>query len=152
MVRKEMEDLGIFDDVLKQIKSGKMTAQKAGLSEKVVNMSPEEFQQEYNNLMSQAAGIHSEISKAFKWDEDKTNSLKDAIDIEPDYNESGKKVTDSEALKTRKAMEEAGIYDEVVQYINENNLDPTTVGLGKRVINYDDDKFLEVYTKKIKGE
>ena len=148
MVRKEMEELGIYDEIVEQIRKGQMSAQKAGLTDAVIKLSQEEFDQKYENLMVQAKGIHNAIAKEYGWDKEQKDSLIDAINIEADY-KNGRKVNDSEALKTRKAMEEAGIYEQVLDYIEKNDMDPTSVGLGKRVIGYDEDEFLKAYASKI---
>lgn len=149
-VRKELQDLGVYDDVVEQIQSGKMTPAKAGLSDKVINMNDEEFDSAYNSMLAKAEGISNQLREMYNWDDNKEQEYQKAIDIEADYKD-GKKVTDSEALKTRKALEEAGIYQDVIDYIAQNGLDYTDVGLGKRVVGYDQDKFAEIYAKKIGG-
>lgn len=149
-VRKQLEDLGVYDDVVQQIQDGYMTPAKAGLSEKVINMSPEEFNEKYNAMNQIAEGIGQSIAESYNMDNKQRDALESAIDIEADYKD-GKKVTDSEALKTRKALEDAGLYEDVLDYIEKNGLDYTDVGLGKRVVGYDDQKFAEIYAQKIGG-
>lgn len=150
-VRKEMQEMGIYESVVEQINEGKMSAQQAGLSDKVIGMSDDEFNDAYSAMQIKAEGLANKIREQYNWNEEQAKQYQDAVNIEADYKD-GKKVTDSEALKTRKAMEDAGIYKDVLDYIQQNGLDYTDVGLGKRVVNYDQDKFLEVYAKKISGE
>lgn len=147
-VRKEYQDLGIYDEIVEQINSGKMTPGKAGLTQKVLNMSNDEFEEAYNGMLTKAEGISERLKQTYDWDDEKVESYQKALDIEADYKD-GKKVTDSEALKTRKAMEDAGIYNDVLDFIEQNGLSYSDVGLGKRVVGYDEDEFFKAYAKKI---
>lgn len=150
-IRKELQELGAYDNIVSQINDGKMTLKQAGLTEKVFNMNDEEFNQAYNSMTAKYEGISNKLQELYDWSEQQMDDYQNAIDIEPDYKD-GKKVTDSEALKTRKALEDAGIYDQVVEYVEQNGLEYTDVGLGKRVVGYDQDKFQEAYNKKIGGK
>lgn len=150
-IRKELQDAGVYDSIVEQIQSGKMKPGQAGLTDKIISMSEEEFNDAYNSMIARAEGIADQLREQYKWNEEQSKQYQEALDIEADYN-NGKKVTDSEALKTRKALEDAGIYEDVLEYIENNGLDYKDVGLGKRVVGYDDDKFLEIYAKKIGGE
>ena len=145
-----MEDVGVYDQILEEIEKGNMTPAKAGLNKKVIEMDQEEFNTKYNALSQLAEGIGQQIKEQYNWDEEQTSAFQKALDIEADYND-GKKVTDSEALKTRKALEDAGLYDTVLDYIEKNGLSYSDVGLGKRVVGYDEDKFAEIYAQKIGG-
>lgn len=147
-IRKELENAGVWESVRDQIAKGKMTPGQAGLSEKVYKMTDDEFNDAYNSMMAKAEGIANQLREAYNWNDEQTSAYEKAVEIEADYSD-GRKVTDSEALKTRKALEDAGIYEDVLEYIEKNGLNYSDVGLGKRVVNYDEDDFLKAYEKKI---
>ena len=90
---------------------------------------------------------NQDIFEACEWNDEQKDSYQKAIDIEPVLNEDGTRVRNSEQLATRRAMEEAGIYDDVIAYISENGIDPADYGLGKQVMSYDSEKFAEEYEK-----
>lgn len=125
-----------------------MTAKQAGFnSDKVLNMSDSEFEKLYTKVTK---GIVNDFAETYKLNDNQTQKLKSALEIEADI-KGGKKVSDSEALKTRKALEDAGIYDDVLDYISKNGLEYSDFDLGKRVVGYDDAKFKEKYKEKIGG-
>lgn len=58
---------------------------------------------------------------------------------------NGKTITNSKALAVAKGYEEAGILDDVFEYIEKNGLEPKDVGLTKTVYKYTEDEILEAY-------
>lgn len=58
---------------------------------------------------------------------------------------NGKTITNSKALAVAKGYEEAGILDDVFEYIEKNGLEPKDVGLTKTVSKYTEDEILEAY-------
>ena len=58
---------------------------------------------------------------------------------------NGKTISNSKALAVAKGYEEAGILDDVFEYIEKNGLEPKDVGLTKTVYKYTEDEILEAY-------
>lgn len=58
---------------------------------------------------------------------------------------NGKTISNSKALAVAKGYEEAGILDDVFEYIEKNGLEPRDVGLTKTVSKYTEDEILEAY-------
>lgn len=58
---------------------------------------------------------------------------------------NGKTISNSKALAVAKGYEEAGILDDVFEYIEKNGLEPKDVGLTKTVSKYTEDEILEAY-------
>ena len=58
---------------------------------------------------------------------------------------NGKTITNSKALAVAKGYEDAGILDDVFEYIEKNGLEPKDVGLTKTVSKYTEDEILEAY-------
>lgn len=58
---------------------------------------------------------------------------------------NGNTITNSKALAVAKGYEEAGILDDVFEYIEKNGLEPKDVGLTKTVYKYTEDEILEAY-------
>lgn len=71
-----------------------------------------------------------------------TDNAKDAMDIAESISDTsslkyadGTTITNSKALQVRAEMEEAGVYDDIVKKINDEEIDPSKYGLSKTVIN-----------------
>ncbi len=58
---------------------------------------------------------------------------------------NGKTISNSKALAVAKGYEDAGILDDVFEYIEKNGLEPKDVGLTKTVSKYTEDEILEAY-------
>lgn len=78
-------------------------------------------------------------------DEDKQSQFKSAMEVTSKKDENGKTIRNSEALATRKALEEMGEYENVLKYIEENGLEYKDFDLNKTVVGYDESKFNDKY-------
>lgn len=58
---------------------------------------------------------------------------------------NGNTITNSKALVVAKGYEDAGILDDVFEYIEKNGLEPKDVGLTKTVYKYTEDEILKAY-------
>ncbi len=65
--------------------------------------------------------------------------------VTDDRKTGSKKVANSEAIETRKALEDMGQYENVLEYIEQNGLNPSEFGLTNTVIGWDDEKFESKY-------
>lgn len=87
----------------------------------------------------------SQYYSTYGLDEDKQSQFKSAMEVTSKKDENGKTIRNSEALATRKALEEMGEYENVLKYIEENGLEYKDFDLNKTVVGYDESKFNDKY-------
>ncbi|MDD5791937.1 MAG: hypothetical protein PUD22_05095, partial [Erysipelotrichaceae bacterium] len=147
---ESLKERDVFDEYIEQMNRAYEESDKSrtyyqfantyGLTKKTLTENGYSYS-ETDNVKNQG------IFEACEWNDEQKDSYQKAIDIEPVLNEDGTRVRNSEQLATRRAMEDAGIYDDVIAYISENGIDPADYGLGKQVMSYDSEKFAEEYEK-----
>lgn len=94
----------------------------------------------------------NEFAKGANLDADQTFKVKDILSTTVSLKDSsGESVRNSKALSIRKQLDELGLYDDVVKYINDNGLDYGDMGLNKTVGGMSNSEFQNKY-KEIYGE
>ena len=94
----------------------------------------------------------NEFASSCKLDADQTFEVKKILSTTASLkNSSGESVRNSKALSIRKQLDELGLYDDVVKYINDNNLDFGDMGLNKTVGGMTNSEFESEY-KSIYGQ
>ena len=68
--------------------------------------------------------------------EEQQKAFSDALDIENSVNALGKTISNSAATQRRVIYEQQGIYDDILEFIEECNLDYSDFGLTKTVVGY----------------
>ena len=68
--------------------------------------------------------------------EEQQKAFSEAMDIENSVNALGKTISNSGATQRRLIYEQQGIYDDILEFIEENNLDYSDFGLTKTVVGY----------------
>ena len=68
--------------------------------------------------------------------EEQQKAFSEAMDIENSVNALGKTISNSGATQRRIIYEQQGIYDDILKFIEENNLDYSDFGLTKTVVGY----------------
>ena len=68
--------------------------------------------------------------------EEQQKAFSDALDIENSVNALGKTISNSAATQRRVIYEQQGIYDDILEFIEEYNLDYSDFGLTKTVVGY----------------
>lgn len=68
--------------------------------------------------------------------EEQQKAFSEAMDIENSVNALGKTISNSGATQRRLIYEQQGIYDDILEFIEENNLDYSDFGLSKTVVGY----------------
>ena len=135
-------------------------SEKADASAEEKEEIQEEIDKKQKNLQN---NVYSNYSSSRKMDEKKTKTFQSAMDLDGLYKDSNgnisddrkgdsKKVRNSEAIETRKALEDMGEYENVLDYIAQYGLDYSDFGLTKTVVGWGDSKFDSEYAEMFGGE
>lgn len=113
--------------------------------------SPKSFAQFANSYGITADDLKQDTYQNFydtySIDKDTQKVFSDAMDIKNVENALGKTIANSGATLRRVAYEEAGIYDQILEYIDANALDYDDFGLTKTVVGYDSSKINSMLQK-----
>ena len=113
--------------------------------------SPKSFAQFANSYGITADDLKQDTYQNFydtyNIDKDTQKVFSDAMDIKNVENALGKTIANSGATLRRVAYEEAGIYDQILEYIDANALDYDDFGLTKTVVGYDSSKINSMLQK-----
>lgn len=90
---------------------------------------------------------YGEFYKKYKVDEKTQKVFSEAMDIENSKNALGKTISNSGAVQRRVIYEQAGIYEQVLQFIKDNGLEYSDFGLSKTVVGYDQEDINKVLAK-----
>lgn len=137
-LREQLIASGKYDDYMKEVTK----AYESYLDEfdYTSDDKPKSFTQFANSY-----GISSEDLKqdafqdfydTYKIDKDTQEVFSKAMDIENVKNANGKTINSSGATLRRLEYENAGIYDQVIEYIEKNGLEYSDFGLNKTVVGY----------------
>ncbi len=90
---------------------------------------------------------YKDFYDTYKLDDKTQKVFQDAMKIENVKNSLGDTINSSGATLRRMAYEEAGIYDDVLKYIEDNGLEYSDFGLNKTVVGYNSTKMSNMLAK-----
>ena len=94
----------------------------------------------------------NDLAKGAKLDADQTFKIKEILSTTDSVKDSnGKTITNSRALSVRKQLDELGLYDDVVKFVQENKLQNKDMNLTNDVVAMSNSEFQSKY-KEIYGE
>lgn len=92
------------------------------------------------------------IQEEYGLTDEQALKMKFTSDVEGVRKEDGSLVANSKALEVRQKYEELGTYDDVLDYIKANGLQPKDVGLSKSVLNMSQGQFKSKYMEMFSGK
>ena len=134
-------------------------SEKADASAEEKEEIQEEIDKKQRNLQN---NVYSNYTSSRKMDDKTAESFQSAMDLDGVYKDpngnisddrtsDSKKVRNSEAIETRKALEDMGEYENVLDYIAQYGLEYSDFGLSKTVVGWDDAKFDSKYSEMFGG-